>query len=76
MKSYEEIVDDTRPGHTFSSLSEYEHWAVAWCARCRHQDGCPIIDAALINTGLRPAEWVPTQLPFGPFRCTEFENAE
>ena len=72
MKTYEEVVAGMKSGHTFSNMSEFERWAARWCGRCRHEDGCPIVDAAMIYAGLRPAEWAPSE-GAGPFTCAAFE---
>ena len=76
MRTYDEIESNMRRGHTFSSMGDFEHWAArGWCVRCAHEDGCPLVDAALINTGMTPAEWTPMDGPDGPFRCAEFKAA-
>jgi hypothetical protein len=73
MKSYEEIDADMVQGYTFGSMSHFEHWAASWCGRCVHEDSCPIVDAALLKTGWRPAEWIPITGDGEPFTCTELE---
>jgi hypothetical protein len=71
MRGFNEITEDVRPEHTFSNLSSFEYWAARWCDVCRHRGDCPIVDAALLMEGA-PTEWVRTDGPRGPFRCTEF----
>lgn len=73
MRAYEEIEADMRPGHTFSNMSDFEHWAQRWCNWCRHEDECPIVDAALINTGRIPAEWTKPGGSGEPFHCAAME---
>lgn len=74
MRSYDEIATTMQAGYTFSNTSEFEQWSAKWCSRCAHENGCPIVDAAMIHAGTRPAEWV-RRASEEPFVCTEFRAA-
>lgn len=78
MRSYEEIVQDAKPGRPFGNSTDWEIWQYNVCLgcgnddrRCVHDDGvdqgdgCPLILVSLSD--MTPAEWVG---PHGRYRCT------
>jgi hypothetical protein len=75
LPSFDEVVDQAADEPAFSNGTEGDAWMENWCYRCRHEETCPLIEAAMV--GMTPAQWQEQdRFSLGSqYRCTEFEAA-
>jgi hypothetical protein len=76
LPSFGDVLSAAQARIPFSNGTEFDAWSENWCARCRHEETCPLLDVVFIEEKT-PGQWQdrePGSLG-NQYTCTEFEAA-